>query len=352
MSPLALNPHFPVLRHNPELSSRVLQILALQDQVLSQLLLIFHQTFFLPFIFLRNVLIFLGANKMLNNDKNLFSVSKNKQLAFAPRICNTGALVRIERPNSNSVHLDWLEFCLKDYRVFLGLIGLSEKKFKKIETGLHGYGSHLRMDGISILYDEYRQEKGQKIIINGSGFDQIPHNDTEILDRVAEIDGVVQRIDVCLNVFDGEFSKEDVEQAILSGGCVTTFKKARPVHEFDLETLEYTPGKTWYLGSPSGLRKVRIYDKKVDFEKKNKTKLDFEWIRFELEARKKAGQALFWALVSRPEGINGIIGIIRSVCDFREVLPNNAHKPDWPLLSWWEDAIKNASAIRLSLIHI
>lgn len=270
------------------------------------------------------------------------------QYAFAPRVCNTGAQSRIAAPYKNECHLDWLEFTCSDSNVFLRRLGISPDSFLRLENGLHGYPCQLKREGISLLYDEYRPERGQKVIVSGAGFAHIPYSDADILDAVVEAGGTPQRIDICLNVYDGGFTMNDVENAIYSGELVTRFKTARPVKTYDLGESAWRPGVTIYLGSSSGSRKFRIYDKKAQFETENNVSLGFSWVRFELETRKRAAQALFRRLVSGSEGIRAIPGIIRSVCDFRSK-KNVINKDEWDLLPWWAEVIKNVEIIRCGI---
>lgn len=95
--------------------------------------------------------------------------------------------------------------------------------------------------------------------------------------------GHISRLDFAVDVFAPVLA-QDIERAWVEGRVTSPAKRAHPMPQYD--NTGKTTGYTFYIGSPSSERKLRIYDKAAA------EGVPGPWVRIELETKGDYAQSL------------------------------------------------------------
>lgn len=159
-----------------------------------------------------------------------------------------------------------------------------------------------------------------------------------VLAWIFEQTGHLTRIDYALDDRQALVSLEQIKQAIDAGHCLTRAEVFTRVHGGKIHTGIST-GETLYLGSPASQTMLRIYDKRLELQQKNRANWQDYGIRWEMQLKKERAQAFGIVLRTLPldEGRRYAVGVLRAFVNFRETTRD---APDWVRyratpLPWW-----------------
>ncbi len=151
-------------------------------------------------------------------------------------------------------------------------------------------------------------------------------------------EGHITRMDVALDDREMLVSIAHVKQAVDAGQAVTRSQKFQVIAGSSLRDGTST-GDTLYFGSRESQTMLRVYDKRLELEQKDRAEAQDYGVRWELELKKDRAQACAKALLTlEPEDWREfLVGILRSYVDFRETTREAEpwEKYRAPLLAWW-----------------
>ncbi|MCX5721844.1 MAG: replication initiation factor domain-containing protein [Nitrospirae bacterium] len=163
-------------------------------------------------------------------------------------------------------------------------------------------------------------------------------------------EGHITRMDVALDDRAALVSIAQVKQAVGAGQAVTRSQKFQVIAGSSLRNGSST-GDTLYFGSRESQTMLRVYDKRLELEQKDRAEAKDYGVRWELELKKDRAQACAKALLTlEPDDWREfLVGVLRSYVDFRET----THEAEpWekyraPLLSWWASLTEGFKRCRL-----
>jgi DNA relaxase NicK len=98
-------------------------------------------------------------------------------------------------------------------------------------------------------------------------------------------------------------------------------------------------GETLYLGSPHSQTLLRIYDKRLESQAKEREDWQEYGIRWELELKKDRAQACGQVLsyLEETDWLEFMVGVLRGYVDFRDTTRDEEEEFRYraPLLDWW-----------------
>jgi len=162
--------------------------------------------------------------------------------------------------------------------------------------------------------------------------------------------GHITRMDVALDDRAAGVSIAQIKQAVEAGQAVTRSQKFQVVAGSSLRSGTST-GDTLYFGSRESQTMLRVYDKRLELEQKNREDAKDYGVRWELELKKDRAQACAKALLTLPpeDWREFLVGILRSYVDFRETTREAEpwEKYRAPLLAWWASLTEGFKRCRL-----
>lgn len=180
---------------------------------------------------------------------------------------------------------------------------------------------------------------------------EIPHLQ-KVLAWVMKKDGHFTRIDCALDDRAGSVSVSQIRDAIRTGQAVTRATKLDVRDSSSIETGDST-GETLYVGSPASKTRLRIYDKRLELQQKNREQWADYGTRWELELRKERADACVKKLVAcdPADWQEIVVGLLRSHVDFRHTTreQESAARCRAPLLAWWEHLTGGFQKARLTV---
>lgn len=217
----------------------------------------------------------------------------------------TSTQMTITDKTTISATIDWLQFTSSDLR-FPDAWSL---EFIDAKTGMCGYSERrVFSDGRVVLTNPSRPDMGTHCILSGSTLDEIErrYSDTpESLLMWFADSAKLTRIDTAIDAMRGCLDFDHLEEMLNRGQAIT---RARAAHRFKAIRAR---GDTIYVGAPSSITRLRIYDKAAE-----QSAEDFEWTRIELQSRAEKAQGAAQALIAAAFAPASWIGLIRGFCDF------------------------------------
>ena len=111
-----------------------------------------------------------------------------------------------------------------------------------------------------------------------------------LLKWVHEKQGHVTRIDCALDDRAGTVPMATIRQAVVDGQCVTRAAQVRQIVSNLTRGTGATTGETMYFGSPQSQTLLRIYDKQLEMQSKQRENWQEFGVRWELEFKKDRAQ--------------------------------------------------------------
>lgn len=166
-----------------------------------------------------------------------------------------------------------------------------------------------------------------------------PHDKVRaVLQWVLNNGGHLTRIDCALDDRASCVPLSTIRHAIEGGQCVTRAEQMQHIASQSIHKRTVS-GETIYLGSPYSQTFLRIYDKRLELQAKERAEWQEYGIRWELELKKDRAQLCGQALMALEEAnwIEFIVGVLRSYVDFRDTQRDEDEEYRYraPLLDWW-----------------
>lgn len=196
---------------------------------------------------------------------------------------------------------DWIQGTFPYYKdlSFPEWIGTEHEEIQPIAGYNTGYKTS---EGICVYTHTERRDQGTHFIAGGSAISRFQGNCADFLRHVVTEGANIKRIDLCIDIFDGNLDPR-IATAELAAGRVRTHAKQSPRWDDPR-----TGGYTQYVGKKTSDTYMRIYDKGVE------QGTELNWIR--IECVWKGKRALPAANVWLASG--NIQGMIRGFCEFTE----------------------------------
>ena len=159
-----------------------------------------------------------------------------------------------------------------------------------------------------------------------------------VLQLVLSRDGHFTRLDCALDDRTSRVPLSTIRDSVEAGQCVTRADRMQRIASGSIH--KGTPsGETIYLGSPHSQTLLRIYDKRLELQAKEREDWQDYGIRWELELKKDRAQVCGQVLsfLEEADWLEFMVGVLRSYVDFRDTSrgEEDEHRCRAPLLDWW-----------------
>ena len=246
-----------------------------------------------------------------------------------------------------AVCIDWISFTFEPgkkwsaYKV-VTLLGFQPEDFMPLEKGAQGYRSVLVLNNknLRILYDG-QESMGIHVDISGSAIESLLDawrtkntvptpfgaagvqvrdlRNSLLLDLLESLskEGVrFTRIDLAVDdIGCSYYSCEDVLERLENQRVISKFRTYNNVSPRLLKDGT-RQGHTIYLGSRNSQIMLRIYDKKLETEKKHGSVCAEKWIRWELEVKKDRANQAVNLLLEKHSAAPVVAGILKHYIRF------------------------------------
>ena len=159
-----------------------------------------------------------------------------------------------------------------------------------------------------------------------------------VLQWIVKQDGHLTRLDCALDDRASRVPLSTISQAIEAGQCVTRADRMQRISSSSIHKA--TPsGETLYIGSPQSQTLLRVYDKRLESQAKQREDWQDYGIRWELELKKDrakvCGQVLSY--LEEIDWLEFMVGVLRGYVDFRATTRDEEDEFRYraPLLDWW-----------------
>jgi len=161
----------------------------------------------------------------------------------------------------------------------------------------------------------------------------------EVLRWILDHKGHVTRIDCALDDRQAQVPVSIVREAVQRGQCITRAERFQIIQSQALH--QGTPsGDTLYFGSPQSQTMLRVYDKRLEMQSKQREDWQDYGVRWELEFKQDRAQACAICLAGLDEALwcELVVGFLRSYVDFRDTTreADDQARIRAPLLDWWQ----------------
>ncbi|BFU95136.1 MAG: conserved protein of unknown function [Nitrospira sp.] len=159
-----------------------------------------------------------------------------------------------------------------------------------------------------------------------------------VLQWILTQQGHLTRLDCAFDDRNSCVPLATIREAMEAGQCVT---RADHLQRISSRSLHHdTPsGETLYLGSPQSHTLLRIYDKRLESQAKQREEWQEYGIRWELELKKDRAQVCGQVLsyLEEPDWLEFMVGVLRGYVDFRATSRDEDDEFRYraPLLDWW-----------------
>ncbi len=138
--------------------------------------------------------------------------------------------------------------------------------------------------------------------------------------------------------------------AVKAGQCVTRAERLQTIESGLIHRAGKT-GETLYFGSPQSQTLLRIYDKRLELQAKQREDAQDYGIRWELELKKDRANVCAACLVTLEESDwrEFLVGVLRSYVDFRDTSPEADDEDRYraPLVPWYAELTEQFQKSRL-----
>lgn len=159
-----------------------------------------------------------------------------------------------------------------------------------------------------------------------------------VMQWVLSQEGHLTRLDCALDDRASSVPLSTIIHAVDAGQCVTRADRMQRISSGSIHTG--TPsGETIYLGSPQSQTLLRIYDKRLELQSKEREDWQDYGIRWELELKKDRAQVCGQLLsyLEEADWLEFMVGVLRAYVDFRDTIRDEEAEYRYraPLLDWW-----------------
>ncbi|MGE4542707.1 MAG: replication initiation factor domain-containing protein [Pedobacter sp.] len=242
--------------------------------------------------------------------------------------------------------IHWMAFTIPSEtpieNIFNKILELPFSDFQLQQNGQDGYKIRYVNDTntILVLTDGGHEQMGHHVRLTGQACEALQKHLLPIAKRVMNICGTFSRIDLAVDDFAGMLDMNEMEEAIRQGQCTSRFKNPPRVENgFDQQTGKLV-GKAIKFGSRTSRMYLRIYDKAAE------QKVDFLWVRLEIEAKRKNATAIMKALAEGETTGGMLFGLLDSYLSFKE-LCTDSNRSRRPVAAWWKQFLGETKKITL-----
>jgi DNA relaxase NicK len=130
-----------------------------------------------------------------------------------------------------------------------------------------------------------------------------------------------------------------VRDAVELGQCITRAERFQIIQSQAIHEGTQT-GETLYFGSPQSQTMLRVYDKRLELQAKQRKGWQDYGVRWELEFKQDRAHACALCLAGLEESLwcELVVGFLRSYVDFRDTTREDEDqiRIRAPLLDWWK----------------
>jgi len=160
-----------------------------------------------------------------------------------------------------------------------------------------------------------------------------------VIQWILKRDGHLTRLDCALDDRNRCVPLVTIKQAIDAGQCVTRADRIQSISSGSIH--KGTPsGETIYIGSPHSQTLLRIYDKRLELQSKEREDWQDYGIRWELELKKDRAQVCGQVLshLEEADQLEFMVGVLRGYVDFRDTSLDEEEEFRYrvPVLDWWQ----------------
>jgi len=160
----------------------------------------------------------------------------------------------------------------------------------------------------------------------------------EVLRWILDHQGHITRIDCALDDRQAQVPVSVIREAVERGQCITRAERFQIIQSQTIHEGTQT-GETLYFGSPQSQTMLRVYDKRLELQAKQREGWQDYGVRWELEFKKDRAQACAACLAALDEPLwcELVVGYLRSYVDFRDTTreADDQARVRAPLLGWW-----------------
>jgi phage replication initiation protein len=251
------------------------------------------------------------------------------------------------------ITLDWVQATFPYSDAIWGNLISSFGPVSRRKFGTNGYPNALTVLGSgAILWNDERPEMGIHLILPAQALALYEFQVSWLLDIIVNNQGKFTRIDLAIDDKDGRLDLNEIGRKLEEGEVQTRFKKFKPW----LPETEIGQKIGQYSGFSVGSRQsesfIRIYDKRLESEKKGIVDLPDSWVRVELETKGGRAVALGERIIKELKA--GTIGrfvpnLIWGLLDFKEPSRVDGNKSRWETSEWWAVFLGTLEKERITL---
>lgn len=281
-----------------------------------------------------------------------------------------------ELKNGLFVSIDWLSFTITSIASVdnvLRLLGYNRYDFDTMPHGGKGYKSMIRLNGypVSVMFDG-NDNMGIHVDISGSAMSEVIRSFKATLSTVTpfgigyDIDfdstflcelisvirkhGHITRLDLAVDDIGSRyFTTDDLVSLYFEKKIVSKFRTLKNVEESELSGKK--TGHTLYFGSRKSEVFLRVYDKQLEQNKKNKGSdippLCAPWVRWELECKGKKADSVASLILSGMDLGQIVVGVLSNY--IRVINLDNDNRSRCTVNEVWQSFISGIEPLRLSV---
>ena len=160
-----------------------------------------------------------------------------------------------------------------------------------------------------------------------------------VLRWILDHQGHVTRIDCALDDRQAVVPVKVIREAVEHGKCITRAERFQIIQSKAIHEGTQT-GVTLYFGSPQSQTMLRVYDKRLELQAKQREGWQDYGVRWELEFKQDRAQACATCLAAREESAwcELVVGFLRAYVDFWDTSreADDQARIRAPLLGWWQ----------------
>lgn len=257
-----------------------------------------------------------------------------------------------------NISIDWLSFTVPFSAKNMDIL---EKRLGRGEWEENGFGGLNYNESITVLdtgrvfWHTKRKDMGIHIRLPATALSEADFTATGLLNWVGQLEGKATRIDIAFDDTQGLLDVDQMYDYLLAEDVVTRWQKMLRINGVKLAGGKKT-GDTVTIGSRTSNSFLRIYDKQLERESKEKSGSETgHWVRVELELKgQKAGtfvqmmaKTATGEIEERPEEL--CASLLLGLVDFKERGTADTNKSRWLTVSWWLDFVGGVEKLKLSL---
>lgn len=266
--------------------------------------------------------------------------------------------------------IDYLTFVIPyDYhfqKIFTDLLDIPFSKFNTLDYSINGYSKCYVYNNIIIATDGLNKDginysMGHLVLLSGQGcryYEQIHGNVWfTLLQTILDLEGHFTRIDLAIDDFEGYFTIDQLRQDYIKYGLIISKMQFGQSVEKDRFRDGETIGRSYYLGSNTGLVQVYFYEKHwerlTDEELAIKNNFDLTfWQRTEIRLKKEKAQKTIEHLLTYQDYYKFgymVVEILNKHFRLIEPNPNDKNYRRWKAPAFWSDFLGHTNKADLTI---